>query len=190
MPRPPRIDRAAVLTATLELADEKGLAAVSMRAVADRLGVTPMALYRHVGDKQQLLDGLVERVLQEVRLPDPALPCAGRLDAMARSLRATARRHPDVFPLLLRRPAVTPGAVRVRDEVYAALRGAGVPEADVGRTERMLSTFVLGFAASEAGGRFTVDAAQLDAEFSWAAGRLLGGLLDGADGAVEAEGAR
>jgi len=187
MSRPPRIDRAAVLTATLELADEKGLAAVSMRAVADRLGVTPMALYRHVGDKQQLLDGLVEWVLREVPLPDPALPWPERLEAMAQAMRTTARRHPDVFPLLLRRPAVTPGAARVREAVYAALRGAGVPEPDVARTERMLSTFVLGFAASEAGGRFTVDAAQLDADFSWAAGRLLGGLVDGADRAVEAE---
>lgn len=190
MPRPPRIDRAAVLTATLELADEKGLAAVSMRAVADRLGVTPMALYRHVGDKQQLLDGLVERVLAELPLPDPALPWLDALEAMSRAMRATARRHPDVFPLLLQRPAVTPGAVRVRQAVYAALRSAGVSDVDVPRTERMLSTFVLGFAASEAGGRFTVNTAQLDADFRWAAGRLLTGLVDGADGAVEPEDGR
>jgi AcrR family transcriptional regulator len=196
MPRPPRIDRAAVLTATLELADGKGLAAVSMRAVADRLGVTPMALYRHVGDKQQLLDGLVERVLAELPLPDPAQPWLDQLHAMSQAMRATARRHPDVFPLLLQRPAVTPGAVRAREGVYAALRSAGVSEEDVPRTERMLSTFVLGFAASEAGGRFTVDTAQLDADFLWAAGRLLAGLVDGAllgdaaDGAVEAEDGR
>src|SRR4051794_1979492 len=165
MPRPPRIDRATVLTATLELADEKGLGAVSMRAVADRLGVTPMALYRHVGDKQQLLDGLVERLLQELPLPAEGLPWQERLTGMAWALRATARRHPDVFPLLLRRPAATPGALRVRDAVYTALRAAGAPEPDVPRIERMLSTFVLGFAASEAGGRFSVDTRQLDDDF-------------------------
>jgi len=49
-----------VLDAALALADESGLGAVTMHAVATRLGVTPMALYRHVGDKAALLDGLVE----------------------------------------------------------------------------------------------------------------------------------
>lgn len=177
MPRPPRIDRATVLAATLELADTKGLAAVSMRAVADRLGVTPMALYRHVGDKQQLLDGLVEQLLLELPLPEAALPWRDRLGAMASAMRATARRHPDVFPLLLQRPAATPGALRVREIVYQALREAGVDEAGVPRAERMLSTFVIGFAASEAAGRFTVTSRELDDDFAWAAARMLNTLV-------------
>lgn len=178
MPRPALIDRTAVLAATLELADAKGLTAVSMRAVADRLGVTPMALYRHVGDKQQLLDGLVEQLLLELPLPDPALPWRDRLTAMANAIRATARRHPDVFPLLLQRPAVTPGALRVRATVYQALQEAGIGDADVARIERMLSTFVLGFAASEASGRFTVTGDELDDDFTWAATRMLSALMD------------
>src|SRR5918998_4360722 len=110
MPRPARIDRAAVLDATLALADEEGLAAVSMRAVAARLGVTPMALYRHVGDKSQLLDGLVEQLLLELPLPDGTLPWQERLDALAAATRAPARRHPRVFPLPLPRPGTPPGA--------------------------------------------------------------------------------
>lgn len=173
MARPPRISRDTVLAAALDAADESGLAAVSMRAVADRLGVTPMALYRHVGDKQQLLDGLVERLLMEFPLPDPASPWPERLGAMAAGMRATARRHPEVFPLLLNRPAVTPQAVRVRDAVYDALRDAGRPETDIPRIERLLSTFILGFAASEAGGRFTADPSTVDDDFAWAARRIL-----------------
>ena len=55
--------REEILDAALELADERGLAAVSMRAVADRVGVTPMALYPHVGSKAALLDGMVGRLL-------------------------------------------------------------------------------------------------------------------------------
>ena len=173
MPRPALLDRAMVLAETLRLADERGLDAVSMRAVAERLGVTPMALYRHVGDKRALLDGLVEELLAELPLPDPALPWRQRLDAMAAALRATARRHPTVFPLLLRRPAVTEGALRVREAVYQALRDAGLTEPEVRRAERMLSTFLIGFAASESGGRFSVTAEQLDADLAWFGEQLI-----------------
>ncbi len=134
------------------MADEQGLAAVTMQAVADRLGVTAMALYRHVANKADLLDGVVESILLEVPLPDPADAWPDRLSALARGTRAAARRHPQIFPLLLQRAAVTPGARRTREVVYAALREAGLAEDDVVQMERLLVTAVLGFAVSEAGG--------------------------------------
>ncbi|HEX4222071.1 MAG TPA: TetR/AcrR family transcriptional regulator C-terminal domain-containing protein [Pseudonocardiaceae bacterium] len=167
MPRPAQIDRDSVLVAALAIADADGVAGLSMRAVAERLGVTAMALYRHVGDKQELLDGLVERLLLELPLPDPALSWQDRLAAMAAAMRQTARAHPQVFPLLLQRPAATSGARRVRDAVYRALRDAGAPEDLVPRIERVLSTFALGFAASEAAGRFSVEASELDLDLAW-----------------------
>jgi AcrR family transcriptional regulator len=126
-----------------------------------------MALYRHVGDKQELLDGLVERLLLDLPLPDPALSWQDRLTAMAAAMRQTARAHPQVFPLLLQRPAATSGARRVRDAVYQALRDAGAQEDLVPRIERVLSTFALGFAASEAAGRFSVEAPELDLDLAW-----------------------
>ena len=129
MGRAPQISREAVLDAALRLADEHGLDAVTMHAVARRLQVTPMALYRHVDDKNALLDGLVE--------------------------------------VLLTRPAVTPAARVVRDAVQAALREGGLPEAEVARAERLISTAVLGFAASEASGRFRQhDQSVIDADFA------------------------
>jgi AcrR family transcriptional regulator len=165
--RPAQIDRAGVLAASVQVADEQGLAAVTMHAVADRLGVTPMALYRHVANKADLLDGVVERILLEVPLPDPGDAWPDRLSALARGTRLAARRHPQVFPLLLQRAAVTPGARRVRDVVYDALREAGLTEADVVQLERLLTTAVRGFAASDAGGRFAAHSpAQLDADFA------------------------
>jgi AcrR family transcriptional regulator len=166
MPRTAQTDRATVLRETLALADEQGLAAVSMRAVAARVGVTPMALYRHVGDKSQLLDGVVEQLLTELPVPAESLPWRERLEAMGAAVRATARRHPDVFPLLLQRPAATPGARRMRESLYRALRDAGVPEAQVAQVERLVSTMVLGFAASEAAGRFTASPEQVDRDFN------------------------
>jgi AcrR family transcriptional regulator len=174
MPRPARISRTDVLDATLALAEERGLSAVSMRAVAGRLGVTPMALYHHVRDKDDLLDGLVERLLAELPLPDPALPWGERLHALARGVRETAARHPDAFLMLLQRPVITPEALAVREVVYTALRDAGVPEELVPRVERLLSTFVIGFAASEVGGRFAAHEQSVrDADFEWAWQRAL-----------------
>jgi len=167
MGRAAQISRAAVLAAALRLADEQGLAAVTMHAVARALGVTPMALYRHVTDKEALLDGLVELLLTEYPRP----PAEGRWDerlvALADGIRATARRHPAVFPLLLTRPAVTPAARTARDAVRAALRDGGVSDSEVARAERLISTAVLGFAASEAAGRFRHhDQSVIDEDFA------------------------
>jgi AcrR family transcriptional regulator len=167
MGRRAQIDRAAILDAALGLADERGLDAVTMHAVAQRLSVTPMALYRHVDDKQALLDGLVERLLTSYPLPPAGTPWDERLTALAAGVRSTARRHPAVFPLLLTRPAVTPGARVVRDFVQAALREAGLDEAAAARAERLISTAVLGFAASEAAGRFRQHPAEVvDEDFA------------------------
>jgi AcrR family transcriptional regulator len=154
MGRVAQISRAVVLAAALRLADEQGLPAVTMHAVARSLRVTPMALYRHVADKDALLDGLVELLLTDYPLPPADGTWEERLTAMAVGIRETARRHPAVFPLLLTRPAITPAATRVRDAVHAALRDAGLPSTEVARAERLLSTAILGFAASEAAGRF------------------------------------
>jgi AcrR family transcriptional regulator len=168
-PRRRPLDRQQIIDATLELADSQGLAAVSMRTIAGRLGVTPMALYRHVTDKRELLDGLVERLLLELPIPDRELPWEQRLRELAVGLRLIASRHPDVFLLLFARPAFTPAAVRPRDAVYDALRDAGIAEELVPRAERLLSTLVLGYAASEAGGRFSADeSVRAGEEFEWA----------------------
>ena len=177
-PRPSTLTRSRILDAALELAAAEGITAVTMRAVAAQLGVTPMALYRHVAGKQELLDGVVERLLEELPVPDPALEPATRLTRIAEGLRAVARRHPDAFLMLFRRPAATGAALRRRDAVRTALADAGVARADVDRAERLLSTFVLGFAASEACGRFAErDPRAVEADWEWARTRLLRELV-------------
>jgi len=173
MGRPPRIDRAQVLAEALALADEHGLEALTMGAVAERLGVTPMALYRHVGNKADLLDGVVELLLTEFPPPSEEMSWPERLSALSVNIRRSARRHPEVFPLLLRRPASTPQARKTREAVYQALGEAGVGEDRVGQVERLVSTAILGFAVSEVAGRFRNHSRrQLDADFE-----ILQGLL-------------
>lgn len=167
MGRRPQIDRAEILDAAMQVADEHGLEAVTMHSVAQRLTVTPMALYRHVDGKQALLDGLVERLLTGYPLPAADAPWDTRLTAMAEAVRSAAKRHPAVFPLLLTRPAETPAARTVRDFVQAALREAGLAADEAARAERLISTAVLGFAASEAAGRFRHHAqAVIDEDFT------------------------
>lgn len=154
MARPRLIDRPDVLDAALALADERGLDAVTMAAVAQRLGVSAMALYRYVADKADLLDGLLERLLDEVDLPDPSRSPRDQLAAIGDGVRDVAHLHPNVFPLLLARPARTDHARRRRDLIVDLLFQLGVPTAQAQRTERLISTMIIGFAASEAAGRF------------------------------------
>jgi AcrR family transcriptional regulator len=150
--------REEILDAAVAIADERGLKAVSMRAVADRVGLTPMALYPHIGgSKDGLLDGMIGRLLAPLpqdRAWTGAPDWREQLRVLGHAARALARAHPWAAVLLFSRPGVAPDAVRTIDGIYAALLDAGVPPREVPRLERLVSTFILGFAASEAGGRF------------------------------------
>ncbi|WP_219466637.1 TetR/AcrR family transcriptional regulator, partial [Nonomuraea rhizosphaerae] len=144
-----------ILDAAIAIADEHGLDAVTMRAVADRIGLTPMAIYGYFRNKNELLDGIVGRVLSSLPQSPSWASWEERLNALAWGIRGLARDHPAVFGLLLARPSATPDGVWVVDQIYQALLDAGVPDADVPRVGRLISTFVLGFAAWEGNGRFT-----------------------------------
>lgn len=146
--------RPEIVDAALAIADERGLDALSMRAVAARLELTPMALYGYVRDKEDLLDALHGRLLAEIPEPDPGRDWRGRLREVAHGIRQVGHRHPAVFPLLLTRPAATAEGVRAVELVFRALVDAGVPEPQIPRVERLVSTFVLGFVLSEVTTRF------------------------------------
>jgi AcrR family transcriptional regulator len=144
-----------ILEAALEIAQEQGLEAVSMRSVAQRINLTPMALYGYFRNKDALLDGLIGKILEKLPIPDSELHWAKRIEALAIEIRQIAHRYPGVFPLLLSRPSVAPESVKVIEPIYQALIDAGIPPAQVPRMERLISTFVLGFAVSELSGRFS-----------------------------------
>lgn len=150
--------REEILDAALAIADERGLDGVSMRAVARAVGLTPMALYPHVKDKAGLLDAMLGRLLGLVHQEVPAIAGEAdwrdRLRVFARTARQLSGGHPWVTSLLFSRPAVTPDATATVDLLYGALLDAGVPPAQVPRLERLVTTFVLGWIASESGGRF------------------------------------
>lgn len=154
--RKPKAERTAeILDAAIALADAEGLAAVTLRAVAQRVGVTAMALYGYFPDKDSLLDAMADRVIGDV--PDALSALAGwrdRLLAAAELARVIAGEHPSLVQYAFSKPAQTPGALRVVEFTYQALLDAGVPHAQIPRLERFVSTFVMGWALSEASGRF------------------------------------
>lgn len=136
------------------MAEERGLPALSMRAVAERLSVTPMTLYGYFPDKDALLDALVDHLLTRSPLPSSEGDWADRLRQVGSFAREIARQYPATFPLLFSRPVVSAQGLRLVEVLYQALLDAGVAPADVPRVERMFGTFVLGFATSEVSGRF------------------------------------
>jgi AcrR family transcriptional regulator len=157
--------RQEIVEAAIAIADKGGLDAVSMRTVADQVGVTPMALYRHFDGKVALLDGMVERLVTSLQPERVSGTWDERLTALAHAYRGVAQRHPWSAQLLFSRPSVTPDAARVTEFIYAAIRQAGVPESQVGRLERLVTTFVIGYAASEVLGRFAHRPLDFSAEF-------------------------
>jgi AcrR family transcriptional regulator len=155
MARPSKgITRDDVITTALQIADDQGLEAVSMRSVAAKLSVTPMALYARVSGKDDLLDGLVEALMADIHLPADDLPWDERLRRLASAARATGKRHPEALVLLLQRPVVAPSGHKFTEALFATLRQAGLDDQQVLQFEQLFSTWLVGFGASEVSGRF------------------------------------
>ncbi|GIF04410.1 TetR/AcrR family transcriptional regulator [Actinoplanes siamensis] len=148
--------RRLILDQALALVDERGLAAMSMRAVAERVGLTSMALYPYVGGKDALLDGLVDLLHLELGTAvgdDPAdIDWRKRLRALGRSVRALAHAHPSAFPLLLNRSAAGASASWMTAALRGILHDAGVADREVPRLARMICAFLLGYTTGEVTG--------------------------------------
>jgi AcrR family transcriptional regulator len=150
-PRPPRIplSRERVLHAALALADEHGLEAVSMRRLGQALGVEAMSLYKHVADKEAILDGLVDLVMDEVEVPHPGLPWREAIRRSAISMHAAMRRHP--WAGLVMESRINPGPARLRylNAVVGVLRGAGFEPPMIARAFMALDSHTYGFTMQE-----------------------------------------
>jgi AcrR family transcriptional regulator len=159
--------RRLILDQALALVDERGLNAVTMRAVAERVGLTSMALYPYVGGKDALLDGLIDLLhleLGERYAADPG-DWRHRLRALARAVRGLAQAHPGAFPLLLTRPSSAASASWLVAALRAALHDAGVPAARVPRLARLWTAYLLGRSTVEVTGAAPDIAPDAAAEF-------------------------
>ncbi|RKT83150.1 regulatory protein, tetR family [Saccharopolyspora antimicrobica] len=144
--RPPKLTREAVLAAALEVLDESGHDGLSMRAVAERLGVGKMSLYHHVADRAELERLLIERLLAELDVPDAALPWRERISALAHSVRSLVIRHPNATPLVALREYSDPASLRLPEAVMLALRDAGLSGVALVGGSRLVFSYAIGFA--------------------------------------------
>jgi AcrR family transcriptional regulator len=119
------LSRERIVQAAVAVADAEGLGPVSMRRVATELGVAPMALYRHVASKEELVDLMADRMLASVPLPPAELVgWRPRLAAIARVQWGLYRRHPWLAQTIsLTRPVPLPGALRHGEWVLSSLEG-------------------------------------------------------------------
>jgi AcrR family transcriptional regulator len=148
--RQPRVSREQVLDAALALADEGGLAAVTMASVGARLGVEAMSLYRHIGNKEEMLDGLVDRVFAEIDVPADAPDWREALRRRAVSTNAALRRHPWAIGLMESRAQPGPATLGHHDAMVGLLLRAGFDGHGATRVYNLLDSYMYGFALQEA----------------------------------------
>lgn len=120
-----RLSRERVLAAAVEFTDHNGLDAVSMRRLSAELGVVPMALYKHVTDKQALLDGMADLVLAGLGPIQPGLDWRATVRARVLAARQLLLRHPWLRRVLETRPRQTPTMLGYLDGLIAVFREAG-----------------------------------------------------------------
>jgi AcrR family transcriptional regulator len=119
------LSRDRVLRAAVTLADDAGITSVSMRRLAQDLGVVPMALYKHVANKDELLDGMVDLVIGEVEPPDPTLDWKDAVRQRVLSARRAVLRHPWARQAIESRTRRTPAVLAYMDSVTGMFRAGG-----------------------------------------------------------------
>lgn len=155
------LDRGRILSAAIEFIDEQGLPGLTMRRLGEKLGVEAMALYRYVQGKEELLDGVVEVLIEGMRVDDEVIerPENGWQDfvqRLAHGVRRVALAHPKVFPLVASRPPEAPWLrppLRSLDWVEAFLAGLkseGFTDEAAVASYRAFSSFLLGHLLLEA----------------------------------------
>ena len=141
------LTRERVVAEALAIIAEHGVAALSMRALATRLDVVPGALYRHVRNKEQLHDLVLDEVLAEVDTrTDEHAAWTGRIRVLAHRLRAVLERHPGIAGLLKTRDPLGPHSLDLAEAFLAPLREAGLPPRQTGLAYSLIYGFTLGFA--------------------------------------------
>ena len=171
---------AQVVDAAITLADDEGLDAVSMRRVAQELGVVPMTLYTYVPDKAALLDLMLDAVyLRMPRADTSSTSWRERLAAVAEDNRLLYERHPWAAGLSQSRPPLGPGLMAKYEHELRAFDGAGLDDVETDAALTYLLGFVQGSARAAADARAAAERSRRSDHEWWAEnGPLLAKVFD------------
>jgi AcrR family transcriptional regulator len=160
----PRHTRQEVVRAAAAIADTQGLDAVTIRAVARRLGVGVMSLYSYVPDKQTLVYGMVEEVSEELELPEPSGDWRADMHMLAGRQREVVRRHPWMIEATTHLQPLGPSILAVMEWVLGVLEPTGLNIRAQLETYGLVNGFVIGMVRTELTGQAagTPDPAQAE----------------------------
>jgi AcrR family transcriptional regulator len=149
------VDR--IVEAAIAVADEEGLGALTMRRVAERLGVGTMSIYTHVPSKAELIDVMLDTVLAEVTGPDHVDGSwRERLAGIAYDLRALYLRHPWLLQVATARPPMGPNLIAKYEYELRAVDGIGLSDVEMDAVVTLIDGFVHGAV------RRAIDAAEVE----------------------------
>jgi AcrR family transcriptional regulator len=143
------LSRERALSAAVTIADAEGLDALTMRRLAQELGVEAMSLYYHVANKEDILDGMVETVFSEIELPSDDTDFRTAMLRRAASLRATLTRHPWAITIMESRMSPGPATMRHHDWVIGCFRRAGFSIAMAAHGFSLIDSYIYGFVMQE-----------------------------------------
>lgn len=142
----PALSREQVLKAAIAIADRGGLGALSMRSVAEKLGFTTMALYRHVPGRAELLELMRDLAIGEPPVPEAASTWRERMSAWARANVELHHRHPWLLEMEIKGPPLGPNHLRWLEAGLAILAPLGLPERELVALVTAIDSYVRGAA--------------------------------------------
>jgi TetR/AcrR family transcriptional regulator, tetracycline repressor protein len=147
--RPPRLTRNQVVAAARGIAARDGVEGLTMRRLADAVGVMPNALYSYFPDKSAILDGVLDDLLGDVSRPGPRVNWRRGLVALMSSYRSLLLTQPGLIALTVSRPMLGPNAVQVREDMLTLLRRGALDDGDVVNAFFAVFAYTTGFVAFE-----------------------------------------
>jgi AcrR family transcriptional regulator len=176
----PRHSVEAVVQAAIALADAEGLAALSMRRVAEVLQLSPMSLYTYVPSKAELMDLMLDHVAAEIEEPDPADgDWRAQITQLSRQRWAMSQRHPWLTQVAMHRPPLGPNVLAKAEATLRAIDGLSLSEMEMDQITALVADYVRGAI------RAAIDAREVERESGitdeqwWSQSTpLLAGLMD------------
>ncbi len=141
-----------VQAAALEIVDNDGLGALSMRTLGSALGTGPMTLYNYVKNRDELEELVAEAVIADMQLPDHGADWEAEVRAVAGAMWYAVRRHPNAVPLVLTRRTVSPSSYAAAERLVGALGDGGLTDYELLSAFRAVLALIMGSVQVELAG--------------------------------------